>query len=88
MIKQIYHGSSNIIERHLFGYGKPYNDYGLGFYSTDVLEKLPVFNDLKDPTLFTSARLDKGGHGIIWNDDIDLSCDELYENDKTIEDHQ
>ena len=35
MIKKIYHGSSNIIERPLFGHGKPYNDYGLGFYCTD-----------------------------------------------------
>lgn len=38
MIKKIYHGSSNIIEKPLFGYGKSYNDYGLGFYCTDSLE--------------------------------------------------
>ncbi|MBE5867465.1 MAG: DUF3990 domain-containing protein [Lachnospiraceae bacterium] len=38
MIKKIYHGSSKIIEQPLFGYGKPYNDYGLGFYCTDTLE--------------------------------------------------
>ena len=28
MIKKLYHGSSSIIEKPLFGYGKPYNDYG------------------------------------------------------------
>ncbi len=38
MIKKLYHGSPNIIERPLYGYGKPYNDYGLGFYCTDSLE--------------------------------------------------
>lgn len=38
MIKKIYHGSFNIIERPVFGYGKPYNDYGLGFYCTDSLD--------------------------------------------------
>lgn len=38
MIKKLFHGSSNIIEKPLFGYGKPYNDYGLGFYCTDSLE--------------------------------------------------
>ncbi len=38
MIKKLYHGSSNIIEKPLFGYGKTYNDYGLGFYCTDSLE--------------------------------------------------
>ena len=38
MIKKIYHGSSNIIERPIFGYGKLYNDYGLGFYCADSLD--------------------------------------------------
>ncbi len=38
MIKRLYHGSSKIIEKPLYGYGKPYNDYGLGFYCTDSLE--------------------------------------------------
>lgn len=31
---EIYHGSSKIIEKPLFGYGKTWNDYGLGFYCT------------------------------------------------------
>lgn len=38
MIQTLYHGSSRIIDKPLFGYGKPYNDYGLGFYCTDSLE--------------------------------------------------
>lgn len=38
MIKTLYHGSSNIIEKPVFGFGKTYNDYGLGFYCTDSLE--------------------------------------------------
>lgn len=38
MTKRLYHGSSKIIEKPLYGYGKPYNDYGLGFYCTDSLE--------------------------------------------------
>ena len=38
MIKTLYHGSSNIIEKPVFGYGKKYNDYGLGFYCTDSIE--------------------------------------------------
>lgn len=38
MIKKLYHGSSEIIEKPLYGYGKPYNDYGLGFYCTDHIE--------------------------------------------------
>jgi hypothetical protein len=38
MIKKIYHGSKDIIEKPVFGYGKTYNDYGLGFYCTDKLD--------------------------------------------------
>ena len=38
MLRKIYHGSNHIIEHPQFGYGKAYNDYGLGFYCTDSLE--------------------------------------------------
>lgn len=38
MIKTIYHGSSKIIEKPLFGVGKAYNDYGLGFYCTENID--------------------------------------------------
>ena len=38
MIRQLFHGSSSIIEKPQYGYGKVYNDYGLGFYCTDSLE--------------------------------------------------
>ena len=36
------------------------------------------------PELFSSVEVDTGGYGIIWNDDLDLSCDELFENGETI----
>lgn len=31
----VYHGSSKIIEKPVFGMGNPNNDYGLGFYCTE-----------------------------------------------------
>ncbi len=34
----IYHGSTDVIENPVFGKGKPYNDYGLGFYCTESLD--------------------------------------------------
>lgn len=37
-ILNIYHGSADIIETPEFGKGKPYNDYGLGFYCTENIE--------------------------------------------------
>lgn len=34
----IYHGSKDRIEKPEYGKGKPYNDYGLGFYCTEDIE--------------------------------------------------
>lgn len=51
-----------------------------------LFDKWHVFNDLKnDDTLLYSVEVDTGGYGIIWNDDIDLSCDELFENGEAVE---
>ena len=30
--------------------------------------------------LFDQVRVDAGGYGVSWNDEIDLSCNELYEH--------
>ncbi len=46
-----------------------------------LFEKMPVFEDLKDNAQeFFSVSVDVGGYGIVWNDELDLSCDELWEN--------
>ena len=50
-----------------------------------LLKKYPQFSILKaSPELFANVKVDTGGYGIIWNDDIDLSCDELFEHGKII----
>ena len=38
MVRKLFHGSQSIIEVPVWGQGKRYNDYGLGFYCTDSLE--------------------------------------------------
>ena len=38
MVRKLYQGSCDIIEKPVFGKGKRYNDYGLGFYCTDSLD--------------------------------------------------
>ena len=48
MIKKLYHGSSDIIEKPIYGYGKTYNDYGLGFYCTDSIEMAKEWGVSKD----------------------------------------
>ncbi len=46
-----------------------------------LFDKIPVFADLKDNVQeFFSVSVDVGGYGIVWNDDLDLSCDELWDN--------
>lgn len=35
---RIYHGSIDRIEKPVFGKGKPYNEYGLGFYCIRHIE--------------------------------------------------
>ena len=41
---------------------------------------MPVFAELKDQLLFSEVTVDVGGHGIVWNDELYLSCDELWVN--------
>ncbi len=46
-----------------------------------LFEKLPVFLDLKDnPQQFYCVSVDVGGYGVVWNDELALSCDELWEH--------
>lgn len=37
-----------------------------------------------DPSLIKLAHVAPGGYGIIWNDEIDLSCDEIWANGTVI----
>ena len=50
-----------------------------------LIENNKIFADLKDINLFNSVEVDIGGYGVIRNDDIDISCDELFENSKKID---
>lgn len=51
-----------------------------------LFEKHSFFLPLKDsPELFSSVVVEQGGYSIIWNDDIDISCDELWTNDEEID---
>ena len=51
-----------------------------------LFEKISAFRYLKDnPSEFDCVSVDVGGYGIVWNDDLDLSCDELWENGDVVE---
>jgi len=50
-----------------------------------LLEKLPVFETLKEnQALFYNVAVDVGGYGVVWDDELDLSCDELWQNGCTV----
>ena len=62
-----------------------FQDNTTKYYDVSKLfEKWPVFQDVtKIKGLFEQVKVDKGGYGISWNDEIDLSCNELWENGYT-----
>lgn len=47
-----------------------------------ILNKWSIFKKLKDEELFKKVKVDVGGYGISWNENIDLSCEELWKNGK------
>ena len=50
-----------------------------------LFQRIPAFKLLESDNDFGSVYVDVGGYGIIWNDELDLSCDELWDNGTTVE---
>lgn len=72
MIRKLYHGSSDIIEKPKYGYGKSYNDYGCGFYCTGSIEMAKEWGVGKDQDGYANAyELDCSGLNI-----LDLNSEE------------
>ncbi|MCU7584082.1 DUF2442 domain-containing protein [Adlercreutzia muris] len=44
-----------------------------------LIEEHPAFAPLRNDDLFRDVRIDAGGYGISWSDEIDLSSSEIYE---------
>jgi len=56
---------------------------GVGkIYDCNQLLHLAAFKALQNEAFFKSVKVDSGGFGISWNDDIDLSEYELWVNSK------
>ena len=46
-----------------------------------LFEEIPIFAELeRHSELFASVSVDVGGYGIVWNDKLDLSSDDLWKN--------
>lgn len=50
-----------------------------------MMNKFEVFKELNNENLFKSVKVDVGGYGISWNENIDLSSEEIWENGKIVE---
>lgn len=62
----IYHGSVNIVTKPVFGAGKPYNDYGRGFYCTEHAELAKEWACSSGSDGYANHyRLDRGGLRIL-----------------------
>lgn len=56
-------------------------DGAIKFYDVkQLMNKWKIFELLKDKELFDTVKVDQGGYGISWNDDIDIGCNELWKN--------
>lgn len=53
-------------------------------YDCGALLSRPQFHLLTDPAFFRAVKVDTGGYGISWNDDIDLSEYELWTNGERV----
>ena len=53
---------------------------------TPLISKWDMFKVLNEqPEIFGTVEVDVGGYGIIWGDDLDISCDELWANGVAVE---
>lgn len=51
-----------------------------------LFERIPAFGYFKEhPEEFACVHVDVGGYGIVWNDDLDLSCNELWEHGEQVD---
>jgi len=74
---------------------KPLSDYSLmvqfengekkQYYIKQLINEIDAFKTLMYVSgLFEQVKVDFGGFGISWNDELDLSCNELYYNGVTV----
>ncbi len=50
---------------------------------SSLFSKYPQLRALEDRALFKSGRL-AGGYGVIWNDELDVDAETVYEDGKTV----
>ena len=46
----------------------------------NVIKKIKEFDILNNKNIFKNAQIDVGGYAVIWNEYLDVDCEELYVN--------
>jgi hypothetical protein len=64
-----------------------FNDGSKRLYDCRPLLDREGFDLLRTEAFFRAVRVDVGGYGVSWNDDIDLSEYELWTNGKSVTEH-
>ena len=54
------------------------------FDLSSLFDKISSLKELQNRELFLSGYLDKGGYGIIWNDEVDIDTMTIYEDGKVV----
>ncbi|MCT7953430.1 DUF2442 domain-containing protein [Ancylothrix sp. C2] len=55
------------------------NDEFRKYDISKLLEK-PLFAKLHNPVVFKNFRIEEGGYGLVWDEDVDISEYELWQN--------
>ncbi len=86
----------SFLVEHLIKRVFPKEDYKLDVYFHNGTHKVynmkplieanayDIFGKLIDKDLFNKAYVDFDGAGVIWNEDIDLACDEIWDNGEEV----
>ncbi len=53
-------------------------------YDISRLLDIPMFSPLRQPAFFRDFKVEQGGYGVVWNEEIDISEHELWKNGVTL----
>ncbi len=57
-------------------------------YDIRQLLDIPMFFPLRQPAFFKNFEIASGGYGIVWNEEVDISEHELWENGVALENEE
>lgn len=50
-----------------------------------LIDEIPAFRSMEeDPEIFEHPQIASGGYGVIWNDDLDVASEEIWDNGKVV----